>query len=190
MAAMLLMATVSCGAQKQVAEQKKGGSPFGDVFEIPCAIYDTDEDFAATGIYRGSMKQKGEVHKFALANAQDIVRMKIKHAYKGMVSNFSSSIGNNNGNDIEAKINMAGDQIIDAVVNNTSENCVKFSAVGDDGHIECYVAIRVSKNYLSEKVSEEVATILSDDEKKKIGFDEFMFRKQMDERFKQYNENK
>lgn len=134
------------------------------------------------------MNQKGEVHKFALQNAQSIIRMKIKHAYKGMVSDFSSSTGNNSGNDIETKVAMAGDQIIDAVVNNTSECCVKFSSVGDDGHIECYVAIRIPKNDLSEKIAKEVSNKLSDDEKMRINFNESQYREQMEKRFEQYRE--
>lgn len=179
---------ISCGSQKQVVQQKTSGSPFGDVYEVPCAVYDNNEEFAATGIYRGSMNQKGEVHKFALQNAQSIIRMKIKHAYKGMVSDYSSSTGNNAGNDIETKVAMAGDQIIDAVVNNTSECCVKFSSVGDDGHIECYVAIKISKNDLSEKIAKEVSNKLSDDEKMRINFNESQYREQMDKKFEQYKE--
>lgn len=182
---------VACGSQKQLAQQQTGGgNPFGDVYEAPCTVYDTEEEFAATGIYRGSMNQKGEVHKYALQNAQSLVRMKIQHAYKGMVSDYSSSIGNNAGNDIETKMTMAGDQIIDAVINNTSECCVKYGAVGADGHIECYVAIKISKTDLSEKITKEVANKLSDEEKMRIGFNEAQYREQMNQRFEQYKENK
>jgi len=186
---LLAVVFISCGAQKQVAQQQTSGSPFGDVYEAPCTVYDTPEEFAATGIYRGSMNQKGEVHAYALANAQDIVRMKIKHAYKGMVSNYSSSVGNNAGNDIETKMSKAGDQIIDAVVNNTAECCVKYASVAADGHIECYVAIRIPKVDLSQKIADEVANKLTDEEKMKIGFHESQYREQMTERFKQYQEN-
>lgn len=186
--ASILVFNVSCGSQKQVPQQKTSGNPFGDVYEAPCTVYDTNEEFAATGIYRGSMYQKGEVHKFALQNAQSIVRMKIKHAYKGMVSEYTSSIGNNAGNDIETKITSAGDQIIDTVVNNTSECCIKYSAVADDGQIECYVAIKIAKNDLSEKIAKEISNKLSDDEKMRINFNESQYREQMEKRFEQYKE--
>lgn len=189
-AAVVIVAVlnISCGTQNQLAKQNKAGSPFGDVYEAPCTVYDTNEEFAATGIYRGSMNQKGEVHKYALQNAQSIIRMKIKHAYKGMVSDYSSSIGNNAGNDIEAKVTMAGDQIIDAVVNNTAECCVKYGSVADDGHIECYVAIKIAKNDLSEKIAKEVSNKLSDEEKMRINFNEALYREQMNKRFEQYKE--
>ena len=101
--AVLTATFVSCGSSKAVVDNKNntGVNPFGEVYEVPCSVYDTDTEFAATGIFRGSMNQKGELLKLALQNAQEQVRMKIKHAYKGLVSNYSSTVGNNQGNDIE-----------------------------------------------------------------------------------------
>ena len=115
--------------------------------------------------------------------------MKIKHAYKGMVSDFSQSIGNNQGNDIEAKVAMAGDQIIDAVVNNTSESCLRWGGVGDDGHIECYVAIKISKVDLAQKIATAVDNKLSQEDKLRIGFDEKVYRDNMEKRFENYKGN-
>ena len=186
--ASLAVVFASCGNSKTVVDNKNnsGVNPFGEVYEVPCTVYDTDTDFAATGIFRGSMNQKGELLKLALQNAQEQVRMKIKHAYKGMVSNYSQTIGNNQGNDIERKVTMAGDQIIDAVVNDTRAVCQRFGAVGEDGHIECYVAIQISKVDLSEKVSNAVNDVLSEDEKMRIGFNEMKYREQMNKSFEQY----
>ncbi len=188
MLAMLVLA--GCGSSKQGTKHSNNASdnPFGEVFTTPCEIYDTEEEFTATGIYRGSSNQKGEVQKYALQNAQQQVRMKIKHAYKGMVSDFSQSIGNNQGNDIETKVSMAGDQIIDAVINDTRESCKRWSKVFDDGHIECYVAIKISKASLSQAISKAVENKLTDEEKMRIGFDEKVYREQMNERFKEYKE--
>lgn len=169
----------SCGSEKKIGISGGSKNPFGEVYEVPCAMYDTDTEFAATGIYRGSANQKGEAYKFALANAQQIVRMKIKHVYKGMVSDFSQSIGNNQGNDIESKISMAGDQIIDAVVNHTAESCMRFGEVQADGHIEIYVGIKISKVDLSQKIAAAVDNKLSTEEKLRIGFDEKIYREEI-----------
>ncbi|MDO5463214.1 MAG: hypothetical protein Q4F99_07015, partial [bacterium] len=51
-----------CNASKNVAVQSntRGGNPFGETFALPCEIYDTPTEFAATGVYRGSSYQKGE----------------------------------------------------------------------------------------------------------------------------------
>jgi hypothetical protein len=191
-AMMIALAFASCGSSKQGTKQSNNASknPFGEVYATPCEIYDTDEEFTATGIYRGSSNQKGEVQNYALQNAQQRVRMKIQHAYKGMVSNFSQSIGNNQGNDIEAKVSMAGDQIIDAFINNTRESCLRWGEVGDDGHIECYVAIKISKAKLADAISKAVDNKLTDDEKMKISFDEKVYREQMEKRFQEYKESK
>lgn len=188
LAILAALIITACSSQKNVSQQQANVNPFGDVFDAPCTVFDTEEEFAATGIYRGSMNQKGLLHMYALQNAQSIVRLKIKHAYKGMVSEYSSSIGNNAGNDLENKITQAGDQIIDAVINNTSECCLKYGPVANDGHMECYVAIKISKVDLSEKVAKEVSNKLTDDEKLRIGFNESQYREQMNRAFEQYEE--
>ena len=191
-AVALAVIFTSCGSSKNVSNSNYsnngGGNPFGETYEMPCAVYDTDTDFAATGIFRGSSYQKGELLKWALQNAQEQVRMKIQHAYKGMVSDYSQNIGGNQGNDIERKMTMAGDQIIDAVINDTRAVCQRFGAVDDSGHIECYVAIQISKKDLSEKVANAVENVLSDDEKLRIGFNEMKYREQMNKSFEQYKE--
>lgn len=186
--ASLALVFVSCGSSKNVVSNNNNnnGNPFGETYEMPCAVYDTDTDFAATGIFRGSSYQKGELLKWALQNAQEQVRMKIQHAYKGMVSNYSQNLGNNQGNDIERKMTMAGDQIIDAMINDTRAVCQRFGAVDDSGHIECYVAIQISKKDLSDKVAKAVENVLTEDEKMRIGFNEMKYREQMNKSFEQY----
>lgn len=177
----------SCGSQKTVA-QKTGGNPFGETYTMPCEVYDTQEQFAATGIFRGSSNQKGDVQKYALQNAQEIIRLKMKHAYQGMVSDYSSTVGNNQGNDIERKITSAGDRIIDDIINETAQSCTRWSAVEEDGHITCYTAIQISKKETAKKVATAVQNKLTDEEKARIGFNEEEYRKQMEKRFEQYKE--
>ena len=193
LAAATLMLVSSCGAQKAAtaaAASSQPKSPFGEVYEVPCAVYDTPEQFAATGIYRGSSYQKGECQLNALQNARQLVYEKYHHAYQGMVSTYSQSIGNNRGNDIETKMNRAGDQIMDIILNDIQANCVKFSAVGDDGMVECYVGITVPKAMIAEQVTNAVSDVLTPEEKEAIGFDEFVYRKQMQERMAEYKDRK
>ena len=181
----------ACASEQQkTANNAPAGStnPFGDTYEAPCQMYDDDDFFAATGIYKGSMEQKGELQKFALVNAQTLCRMKVKHTYRGMVSDFAQSHGNNRGNDIETKISQAGDQIIDAVINDTQAKCVKYSGVGADGRMEAYVGIKINKRELAGKVADAVKDALTDEEKTKIDFHEDEYRKQMEERFEKYRE--
>lgn len=188
----ILVIGSSFGSQKQVAatQSSTGGSPFGKTYSMPCEIKDSRDKFAATGIYRGSSYQKGECHLNAIANAQAIIREKYHHSYYGMISDYSSTIGNNRGNDIATKLERAGDAVIDIMLNDAFEVCSRFSDVFDDGMIECYVAIEIDKGEIATNVSKTVADVLTQDEKDRIKFDEYNFRKEMEERMKNYKEEK
>lgn len=182
----------ACGASKNVSQnnsQKSGGNPFGPTYQAPCAVFDTPQEFAATGIFRGSSHQMGDVEMNALLDAQRKIRLKMQHAYKGMLSDYNSSIGNNKGNDIERKMTTAGDRIIDAILNETSQSCTLWSEVESDGHITCYTAIKISKQETAQRIAKEVEDKLTQSEKDRIGFNEEQYRKRMDDAFKQYQED-
>lgn len=179
---------VSCGSTRNgvVASSTSSGNPFGDVYEVPAAEYDTDEYFGATGIASGPRARMDVLQSQAIANAQGLVRQKMQHAYQGMIEDYSSYIGNNVGADAETKMERGGTQIIDAIVNDTQvSKGPMFSSVDEKGNVTCYVGIRVSKAKLAEQISDFV----SEDEELKIRFDEEQFRKRMDEAFKNYREN-
>lgn len=187
--AMTALMCMSCAAKKPVAQQPtRSTNPFGDTFEAPCTVYDTPEHFAATGIFRGSSRQLGEVQKGALLNAQELVRLKMQHAYKGMVSEYASNIGNNQGNDIERKMTSAGDRMIDAIINETAQSCTKYGAVEEDGHITCYTAIEIPKGDAAQRIAKAVKDNLTDDEKMRINFNEDQYRQQMEKRFEEFKD--
>ena len=187
-ATTLLLA--SCGTQKNAmttANNNRSASPFGDVYEVPAAENDTDEYFGATGIASGSKARMGELQLMALTNAQNIIRQKMQHAYKGAVDDYMNSVGNNAGTDIEAKIERGGTQIIDVIVNDTqASKGPLFSAVDDKGNVTCYIGIRISKKAIADKIVDYI----SEDEELKIRFKEDQFRQRMRESFKDFKENK
>ncbi|MDR1226867.1 MAG: hypothetical protein LBK47_08230 [Prevotellaceae bacterium] len=191
-AAFAAVVATGCGSGKQVASggsssRSGGGSPFGDVYEAPCAEKDSDDEFAATGISSGSKNRMDVLQTAALTNAQNIVRQKMQHAYKGAIDDYSSYIGNNAGSDAEAKVERAGTQIIDKIVNDTKATCgPKFSSVDDKGDVTCFVGIRVSKKQFANAITDHV----SKDEELKIRFNKQEFRKRMDDNFKKFKENK
>lgn len=189
-ASALVAVLCSCGGSKQVAESgaTKSENPFGETYEAPCQVYDTKDNFAATGIYRGSSMQRAELEDNAQELAKRLIRGKFSHSYKGMISDYSSTIGNNRGNDINTKLERAGDQILDIVMNDIAAKCIRFSKVFDDGTQECYVAIEVPKEVIAEKVARQVADVLTEEEKEKINFNEYNYRKQMEERLRNYKE--
>ena len=187
LAAAAALSLSSCRSKAPAAAQTR--EPFGKTFKMPCDIKDSKENYAATGIYRGSYLQKGEVHINALENAKAVIRSKVHHAYKGMISDYSGTIGSNRGNDIATKLERAGDATLDLMFNDAHEVCVQYSEVFDDGMIECYVAIEISKAELAQRTSKRVADVLTQDEKNRIRFDEQNYRRQMEERMRQFNED-
>ena len=169
------------------ANNNRSASPFGDVYEVPAAEHDTEEYFGATGIASGPKARMGELQLMALTNAQNIIRQKMRHAYKGAVDDYMNSVGNNAGTDIEAKIERGGTQIIDVIVNDTqASKGPMFSAVDDKGDVTCYIGIRISKKAMADKIADYV----SEDEELKIRFKEDQFRQRMKESFKEFKENK
>lgn len=173
----------SCGS-KQVAQAPKYVNPFeGGSYAPPCTVFDDSENFAATGIYRGSTYQKGECQLNALENAKQMVYAKYYHSYNGMISNYSSTYGTNRGNDIKTKLERAGDAVIKAVLNDVQACCLEFGPVQEDGMLECYIAIRVPKKLLAEKTAKEVADVLTPEEKEQINFDEYQYRNRMEKTF-------
>lgn len=186
----IVMVLASCGASRRapVQAQISNTAPFGETYAMPCEVYDTPDEFAATGIYRGSSYQKGECQLNALENAKQLVYAKYHHSYNGMISNYSSTIGNNRGNDIATKLQRAGDQVVNAILNDIAASCVRFSAVQDDGMIECYVAIKVPKQAIAAQTAKTIADVLTPDEKLLINFEEEQYRKQMEQRFNDYKE--
>ena len=187
------MMMVSCGASKKAATTyapaapQASNNPFGDVYEAPCAEFDTPEYFAATGIAVGAKARMADLQRLALANAQQIIRQKMEHAYKGAVADYLNSVGTNAGTDVESKLEAGGDQIMDLIVNETSATCgPKYSGVDDKGNVTCFIGIRIPKKALAETIVENVADNVSDDEELKIRFKEDEFRKRTLENFERF----
>jgi hypothetical protein len=181
---------VSCGGSKKaiVYDQSRAPlstNPFGQTYDLPTFEADTEEFFAATGIAEGAKSRMGVLQQAALANAQDLIRQKMKHAYKGMVSGYANYMGINTSTTAKTKMEQGGDQIIDAIINDTQAKSVKFSGVDEKGNVTCYVAVRISKKETADKIAKG----LSEDEELKLRFQEEKYRKYMRERFKEYKEN-
>ena len=185
----LALVSLSCSSTKTplASAPKSAGNPFGDVYEVPAAEHDTEDYFGATGIAYGPKANMDVLQLNALTNAQNAVRQKMKHSYKGMVSDYANTVSNNVGTDIQSKVERGGDQIIDAIVNDTqASKGPMFSSVDEKGNVTCYLGIRVSKKVVADKI----ADFVSEDEELKIRFKEDQFRNRIKEAFKDYKENK
>lgn len=159
----------------------KQDNPLGNMFEIEHSEHDTDEYFGATGFAYGELAKMDELQKKALTNAQDMIRQKMKHHYKGFVTNYSSSVNN----DIISKAQRKGEQIIEGIVNDVNYSQGPFFKPDDKGNIMCIMTIRIPKKDLADNISK---SIINDDELK-LQFEEEQFSKRMDEAFKKYKED-
>lgn len=176
----------SCGASQKSLSGQTSTSPFGRVSEVPAAEYDTETYFGATGIASGPKARMGDIQLAALANAQNMIRQKMQHAYKGMVRDYMESFGNGVGTDYRSKLERGGDQIIDVVVNDTqASKGPLFSDVDEKGNVTCFIGIRVSKK----RIAEQIANFVSEDEEMRIRFDEHKFREEMEKAFQTYKAN-
>jgi hypothetical protein len=175
---------VSCAS----VQHKSGEGSFAQSFEATCRVYDDEQFFGCNGIYKGSEADKGSVKNLALASAQNECRMKMLHTYKGMISDFSQSSGNN----IETKITQAGEQIIDAEIGAAEVKCSEFSTVDSNGNIEAYIGIRISKRDFVQKLADKFNDLLTDEEKTQIDFNKNEYIKRTTEHFEEeksaYNE--
>ena len=159
------MVMLSCGSNKVVQSGKKYTNPFeSGTYELPCAVYDDEEYFAATGIAYGLATKKAELQHQALINAQNRVYLKLEHAVTGELRSYYESIGTDVGTDFDTYADSPVKRAIMGVVNATSESCTAFSGVDEKGNIEYYVAIKISKK----KVAEAVSDALSQSEKESI----------------------
>jgi hypothetical protein len=177
----------ACGSVKQqVASTNRSGgsSPFGAASVAPCTVYDDEENFAATGFASGAAGRKGSLQQVALKNAQDMVAMKMQHAFEGEVKTFFESVGSNAGTDVDDQTIGDISNILIGVSNNTSHSCLMWSNVDDRGNVECYIGIKISKS----KVADIVADNLSKSKKAEIRQRAEDFRKQVKEDLKSYKE--
>ena len=193
---VLAAGVISCGCSKtgpqgggEGGSEAAGGSPFGEVYELPCNVFDDDDWFAATGIANGPRTRMDVIQLSALTNAQSIIRRKMQHAYQGIVSDYGNYIGNNSGTDADVHIESAGDQIIDAVIKDSRAVCgPKFSAPDAKGQVNCFVAIKISKKEIAGKLADKVEDLVSKDEEMRIRFNESNFRDKMNDKFKAFKE--
>ena len=189
--AISMLICVSCGSSKPVAETRSTNPFNGEFYAAPDAEIDTKEYFVGTGFGYGSRVEKSALQKTALTNAQDILRQKMTHSYKGMVSNYMNNYGNDVGTDIQTKLEQGGIQVIDVIVADTYESAsAKFSSVDEKGDIECVANIRVYKNELADRLAKKATEDLSSEEKLQIDFKEDQFRKKMQEAFSQFKDAK
>jgi hypothetical protein len=116
-----------------------GGNPSGKVVDAtPCAVFDDDEWFAATGIASGPSNRMGDLQQKAIMNGQKIIRLKMGHESQGIVKDDGTSEGRH---------------ISDGIILKTLITCgPMFSAPNERGLVTCYVGVKARKKSVAEKL--------------------------------------
>jgi len=172
-------------AQEQVQQQNPNLKTF------PCLEFDTLEDITGWGEFKGSSAQQGRLVELATEQAKRNARQKLSGRYKGITSSYLGEMGNNQGNDIIAKIEAGGDEVIDRVLSDAMTKCALQGEIDKDGHQSVYIGIRISREKITNEetanaVAKSVANRLTEDEKMKIRFEESQFRERYKGAFQEF----
>jgi len=158
MIAMAGTILTACGGSRNVA-QVPGQPPvgLGPAWTMPCNVYDTPQEFAATGTASGSRHRMDAIQLAALTNAQNIIRQKMEHFYQGFVDSYMLGVGANQGTDFETEVRNVGRQVIVAMVNDARHSCLQWIGPCERGDVQAFMAVQISR----ERVAQEITNRLS-----------------------------
>lgn len=178
LATLVVLLMAGCGGAKQMVTYVPTPTPVAAptpevAYDLPCHESDTDEYFAAVGVARGSAYRMDVLQTSALTNAQNSVRQRLQHLYKGVIADYSNDIGLNKGSNMQNKVERAGTQVIDRMVNDTRVVCgPKFTPEDERGETKCFVGIRINVKQLVNAIANEITR----DDELRVRFDEAKFR--------------
>ena len=100
--------------------------------ELPCMMYDDDEWYVASGASRVKMGGDGGGLSTSIINAllqdcQAQLKMKIKGRYKAVVRDYFDQMDLDAKSTVAAHIESAGEMVIDAMLDDTREDCRELS---------------------------------------------------------------
>jgi hypothetical protein len=185
----LAIVFTSCASKSKEAKDVPKNLDDKPTHELPCAARDDDEWFVATGVANGPRTRIDVMQGAALANAQGMIRQKMKYVYEGIVSDYKQYLGNNQGTDLDINNETGGDQIINLLVNETRVVCgPRFTEPDAKGHVEAYIGIKISKADFADKVADKIETMVPASERQRIEENKRNFQEYSANRIKAYKE--
>jgi hypothetical protein len=138
----------ACGGSKTVVGDRNGVSQqptIGEVTDIPCLDYDTEEYYVGVFSLFGPSTQMGRLGTDAQRGARQQLIEKMAHDYDGFVEQSTNSVGNNKGNDISGAMKSAGLEVIKQEVGRLRASCgpTVSKYKDENGNITVYVAMRM-----------------------------------------------
>ena len=160
-----------CGGSKQVATNYKPITG-GEVYEMPCQMYDDDEWFFATGVRQFKMSSINTAPTALLRSTQLQMRQKLSGVYNAVLRDYFDQMSTDEGGYANEHIESAGDLVIRTTINDTYEVCRKQTAPDANNNATMYMAIKVSKKKFVEDVVKEIGK----DKQMEVRFNEKQFR--------------
>ena len=127
----------------------------------PCMRYDDDEYFAGSGYTRVKAGGEGErdytlVINKLLNSVRQQVKQKIGGKYQAVVHDYFDQMDYGDKASAASHIESAGEEVIDAFLGNTEEDCRTFGEVDDAGYQNIYIGILVKKSDLVDSLLEGI----------------------------------
>jgi len=168
---VMSLVVISCGSNKQATTNYKAITG-GEVYEMPCQMYDDDDWFYATGVRQFKMSSINTAPTALLRSTQLQMRQKLSGVYKAVLRDYFDQMSTDEGSYANEHIESAGDLVIRATMNDTYEVCRKQTAPDANNNATMYMAIKVSKK----KFVEDVVKEISKDKQMEVRFNEKQFR--------------
>ena len=177
-------AAAEAAAAKAAAEEAQHAKQTM-VGTMPCQHYDDADWFYATGVRRFDLKKINTTPAALLRSTQRQLLDKLQGKYKQVTQNYFDQMDTEDGDYAREHIESAGMMVIQQMVNETYEVCRQQTQYPDaEGKYTMYMAIKVSKKELLEKVVTEI----SKDQELQVRFNEKQFRDSAFKVFEEKNE--
>ena len=169
--------------EKREVRYDKEGPSEKKTKEMPCMMYDNDEEYVATGMMRIKMGGEGEKNMTLqfnklLGSCQQQLKMKVKGRYQAVIHDYFEQMDMDAKSSAASRITSAGEMIIDQLLDDTREDCREIGEVDDAGFANIYMGILIKKTTLVEKLADgmQESNLLSSEEKEKLRQNESKFR--------------
>jgi len=177
----IAVSLIGCGGKTQETAPEARGGFSGHREETICRVRDDENFFRAQASANGPHTRRDFVKRTAISNAQSEIRQRMSHLYQGLITDFGESVGINAGTDVDERVRAGGNQIIAGMINDASIICgPMFSDIDEKGHLEVILAIEISRKQISEELYKHVASVVSEDERRRVMLAESNFREQME----------
>lgn len=162
---LVVSSVVSAQSNRSGRNERMRAKMDTELFEktstLPCTYYDEEGYYTASGYMRIKAGGDGErdfamVATKLLNSLRQQVKQKIGGQYKAVVRDYFDQTDIDDKSSAASHIESAGEQIIDAFLNDTEEDCRQVSPIDEAGYQTLYMGILVKKSELVRNLVDEM----------------------------------